>query len=235
MRLEAAVTLIRPAVAPGEAWAELGAGEGTFTRALGELVGAAGSVWASDRDPAAVRTLGALTLLGGADLHVVQSDFTGSPELPPVDGVLMANALHFARDQERVMHGLVRQLPPGGKLLLVEYDRTRANPWVPYPVPLARFRALAAAVGLSPPEKIGRRASSYQGEMYAAVCRRIEPPWSERLDDEVDDPVKRFAASALLSLEGFGDIRREVPDRQRFHVLRGYKFWYAFKSSARRR
>lgn len=184
MRHDEAVTLIRPAVVPGEAWAELGAGEGTFTRALGELVGTAGSVWATDRDPAAVRALGALTLPGGASLHVAQSDFTGSPELPPVDGVLMANALHFARDQERVLHGLVRQLPPDGRLLLVEYDRTHSNPWVPHPVPLTRLRALAAAVGLSPPDEIGRRASRYQGEMYAAVCRRIEPPRSGRFDDE---------------------------------------------------
>lgn len=172
MTHDEAVALIRTAVTPGEAWAELGAGEGTFTRALGDLVGPDGSVWASDRDPAAVRTLRALTLPGGASLQVTRSDFTRSPRLPAVDGVLMANALHFARDQKRVLRRLVRQLPPGGKLLLVEYDRTRGNPWVPYPVPLDRFRGLAAAVGLTPPEEVGRRSSRYQGEMYAAVARR---------------------------------------------------------------
>lgn len=172
MTHDEAVALIRPAVAPGEAWAELGAGEGTFTRALGELVGSDGSVWASDRDPAAVRTLRALTLPGGASLHVAEADFTRSPQLPPVHGVLMANALHFARDQEPVLRRLVRQLPPAGKLLLVEYDRTRGNPWVPYPIPHARFRELAPAVGLTPPEEIGRRPSRYQGAMYAALARR---------------------------------------------------------------
>ncbi len=174
MTHDEAVALIRPATAPGEAWAELGAGEGAFTRALGELVGSDGSVWASDRDPAAVRILRELTLPGGASLHVAEADFTGSPQIPPVDGLLMANALHFARDQERVLRQLVRQLPPGGKLLLVEYDRTRGNPWVPYPLPAHRFRALAAAVGLNPPEEVGRRSSRYQGDMYAAVARRSE-------------------------------------------------------------
>lgn len=184
MTHDEAVTLIRRGVMAGEAWAELGAGEGTFTRALGELVGTGGTVWASDRDPAAVRTLGTLTLPGGAGLQVAQSDFTGPLRLPRVDGVLMANALHFVRDQERVLRRLVRQLPPDGKLLVVEYDRTRRNPWVPHPVPLTRLRALAAAVGLSPPDEIGRRASRYQGEMYAAVFRRIQRLKAGLLNDE---------------------------------------------------
>lgn len=172
MTHDEAIALIRPAVAPGEAWAELGAGEGTLTRALGELVGDDGSVWASDRDPGAVRALRELTLPGGASLRVARADFTRSPELPPVDGILMANALHFARDPEPVLRWLVDRLPAGGKLLLVEYDRTRANPWVPFPVPLPRFRELATAVGLAPPEEVGRRPSRYHGEIYAALARR---------------------------------------------------------------
>lgn len=167
-----AVALIRPAVASGEAWAELGAGHGTFTKALGELAGPTGSVWASDRDPAAVHALEQLALPGGTPLRVARCDFARSPDLPPVDGVLMANALHFARDQESVLRHAVYQLKRGGKLLLVEYDRTRGTPWVPFPVPPARFRELAAAVGLEEPEEVGRRASRYHREMYAAMARR---------------------------------------------------------------
>lgn len=172
MTHDEAVALIRLAVAPGEAWAEVGAGHGTFTRALGELIGPTGSVWASDRDPAAVRTLEELALPGDATLRVARCDFTRSPDLPPADGVLMANALHFVRDQESVLRHLIDQLVPGGKLLLVEYDRTRGTPWVPYPVPPARFRELAVAVGLEEPEEVGRRASRYHRAMYAAVARR---------------------------------------------------------------
>lgn len=173
MTHEEAVELIRPAVEPGEAWVELGAGEGTFTRALGELLGADGSVRASDRDRAAVGKLRELTLPGGAKLHVAAEDFTRSLEIPPVDGVLMANALHFAGDPESILRRLAIQLPPRGKLLLVEYDRSRGNPWVPYPLPLARFRELAAGVGLTPPEEIGRRPSRYHGQIYAAVSRTL--------------------------------------------------------------
>lgn len=173
MTHDEACALIRDAVAPGEAWAELGAGGGTFTRALGELVGEGGRVWASDRDPAAVRALGSLELPERVRLEVARLDFTGSFALPEVDGVLMANALHFASDAEAVLRRVGAMLPPAGKLLLVEYDRERGNPWVPYPVPLHRFRELAEAAGLGRPEEIGRRPSRYQGEMYAAVAGRV--------------------------------------------------------------
>jgi len=39
------------------AWADLGAGEGTFTRALSEILGAASRIYAVDRDRAAVAEL----------------------------------------------------------------------------------------------------------------------------------------------------------------------------------
>jgi len=76
MTHDEACALIGGAVARGEAWAELGAGRGTFTRALGELVGGGGGVWASDRNPAAVRALRSLELPGGARLEVAGVDFT---------------------------------------------------------------------------------------------------------------------------------------------------------------
>lgn len=173
MTHDEACVLIGDAVARGEAWAELGAGRGTFTRALGELVGEGGGVWASDRNPAAVRALRSLELPGGARLEVARLDFTGSLVLPPVDGVLMANALHFASDAEAVLRRVADLLPPAGKLLLVEYDREHGNPWLPFPVPLHRFRELAEAVGFGRPEEIGRRPSRYQGEMYAALARGV--------------------------------------------------------------
>lgn len=54
-----AVAFLRPALAgdPGPIWADLGAGRGTFTKALAELLGPDGAILALDRDPAAVRAL----------------------------------------------------------------------------------------------------------------------------------------------------------------------------------
>jgi predicted RNA methylase len=53
-----AVALIRDAIPQrGGTWADLGAGEGTFTRALVELLGSDSRIYAVDRDASAVAAI----------------------------------------------------------------------------------------------------------------------------------------------------------------------------------
>jgi ubiquinone/menaquinone biosynthesis C-methylase UbiE len=134
---ETAVALIREGVGldklgtpnPGGTWADLGAGSGVFTRALAALLGPAGTVYAIDRDGRAVRQLGMQPgPASGATIHMRQADFTRPLELDPLDGLLLANALHFAPQQERVLRRLVGYLKRHGRLLVVEYDTHRRTP-----------------------------------------------------------------------------------------------------------
>ncbi len=88
-----------------------------------------------------------------------------------LDGILMANALHFVRDQVPVLRHLVRYLRPGGRFLVVEYVVHDSLRWVPDPVPFEQFQVLAAGAELAPPILVGRRRSPSTGiEMYAAVA-----------------------------------------------------------------
>lgn len=90
--------------------------------------------------------------------------------LSDLDGVLIANALHYVPDQAGWLTGLVRRLRRR-RLLLVEYDSGRANRWVPYPVPLARAETLVAAAGFDRVERLGRRASVYRdADLYALLA-----------------------------------------------------------------
>lgn len=170
-----AAELIAAGVAPGGAWADLGAGSGTFTRALATLVGADGTVYAVDRDAAALGwTRGSdRPAAGGARVVPLVADITERLPLRELDGLLAANALHFVprRDQARVLGLLASYLRPGGAFVLVEYDQRIATPWVPYPVPPQRFADLARAAGLTAPREVGRRASRYgPKDIYAAVA-----------------------------------------------------------------
>ena len=177
MRVDEAAALIRTAVTgEGGVWADLGAGTGTFSRALAALLGPAGTVYVVDRDRQALATLtgpGSASV-GAAAVVPVVADFTGPLALPVLDGALLANALHFVNggDQAAVLGRVAALLRPGGALVLVEYDRRAASRWVPYPVSSARFAALAAAAGLTAPMQVGERPSAYGGVLYAAVARR---------------------------------------------------------------
>ena len=170
------VALIRGGVPePGGAWADLGAGTGNFTWALRELLGPSGTIYAVDRDGKAIRQQREqLTGAGhGATIVPLQADFTQPLDLPALDGILMANALHFIRDQQSVLSLAIGYLRRGGQMLLVEYDVAAPLPWTPFPVPFARFQALAADVGLIQPAKIGSRVSPSSGvTMYAAIATR---------------------------------------------------------------
>ena len=170
------VALIRGAVPAGDGiWADLGAGTGNFTRALRELVGPGSTIYAVDRDGKAIARQQAHVreAPGGPAIRPVQADFTRPLDLPPLDGMLMANALHFVRDQPGLLATLLAYLRPGGRLVLVEYDVAMALPWVPYPVPFERLEAVASEAGLSSPALAGVRRSPSSGTaMYAAVAVR---------------------------------------------------------------
>lgn len=169
------VRLIRGGVeGAGSTWADLGSGTGAFTLALADLLGPSGVIHSVDRDVAALRTQAeavhrrfpATTL----EQHV--ADFTRPLDLPPLDGLVMANSLHFVRDKGSVLELVRALLRPGGRLMLVEYDADRGNPYVPFPFSVASWRRLAAEAGLVETTAIGRVPSRFLGAIYSAVSRR---------------------------------------------------------------
>lgn len=170
MEASEAVALIRGGiVGPGGTWADLGAGSGTFTRALAELIGEAGVVHAVDQHGGRLPTTGR-----GARIVPLVADFTGPLPLADLDGVVMANALHFVADPGPALARIVELLKPGGAFILVEYDQTRGSRWVPYPLTPRSFTALARGAGLSEPREIGRQRSRYgPTDIYAAVAFRL--------------------------------------------------------------
>ena len=168
------VNLLRSGVpAPGGVWADLGAGGGAFTLALAELVGPDATIYAVDRERAALRELAAAmqARFPTVTLHTLAADFTQPLPLPPLDGVVMANSLHFVRRKEPVL-GLVRgYLGPAGRLLLVEYNTDRGNIWVPHPLSFGSWQQLAARCGFTRTDLLATHPSRFLGEFYAAASR----------------------------------------------------------------
>lgn len=178
MHLSDAIALIRDAVGEdgrSAVWADLGAGTGTFTRALARVLAPGSTIYAVDDD---VHALAAMRVVGAksrAHIVPVKADFTQSLQLPGLgagllDGMLLANSLHFVRDAERVLQDLVEHVRAGGKVVVVEYDRRAPSRWVPYPIDAAQWRRLAESAGLSGASITAERPSAYAGMLYAGVA-----------------------------------------------------------------
>jgi len=172
--VRAAARLIQDAVPPGPAtWADLGAGTGTFTLALASRLGPNGRIIALDSDVAALAALRVVIKRAalGDRVEVREGDFRERLDVPPLDGALLANALHFVPENEQadVLARVAALLRPRGRLVVVDYDGRRANAWVPFPVSKHRLAELLATLRLPAATMVGTRPSLYGGVLYAAV------------------------------------------------------------------
>lgn len=168
------VALLRDGVVPGGVWADLGSGEGAFTLALADLLGSGGRIHTVDRDTGALkvqqRTMQERFPEVAVELHRV--DFTRMLDLPPLDGIVMANSLHFHRDHLSVVRHVVALLKPEGRLVLVEYDSDRGNVWVPHPLSYVTWERVARDVGLTGTRLLHRVPSRFLGAIYSALSFR---------------------------------------------------------------
>jgi SAM-dependent methyltransferase len=155
----------------GTIWADLGSGEGAFTLALADLLGPTGSIHTVDRDRRVLDIQLQALLDRFPEVAVVPhvADFTRPIELPPLDGIVMANSLHFERDKLAVL-GLVRgYLKPAGRFVLVEYGADRGNPWVPHPISYPTSATLAVEAGFRDTRLLATVPSRFLGSIYSAV------------------------------------------------------------------
>jgi ubiquinone/menaquinone biosynthesis C-methylase UbiE len=167
------VALLDRGVTQGEGgtWADLGAGTGAFTLALADLVGPHGVIHAVDRDRAALAELRSafVSAVPQAELHVHAADFARRLDLANLDGVVMANALHFVEDKAAVLALVRGYLRHGGRLLLVEYDSDRGNAWVPHPLSFETWRDLASDAGFVETRKLATVPSRFLHRIYSAL------------------------------------------------------------------
>ncbi len=166
------VNLIRQGVeGAGPNWADLGAGSGAFTLALADILGPSANIVAIDRDAGALQRNAAemAKRFPAAEVEYLTADFTAPLDLSNLDGIVMANSLHFQRDHLKVVEQAKGYLRPGGGLVIVEYNIERGNLAVPHPVPFKRWEKLAKDAGFERTELLLRRPSCWHGEMYSAV------------------------------------------------------------------
>ncbi len=165
------VNLLRKGIlSPGGVWADLGSGRGAFTLALADLIGPNGEIYSVDRDRAALKDQqkALKTLFPSVVVHLLSADFTQPMDLPPLDGIVMANSLHFHKHKEPILHQIKTYLRPGGRFILVEYNVDHGNTWVPYPLSYPTWEALAKRTGFTYTRLLATTPSHFLKEIYSA-------------------------------------------------------------------
>ena len=171
MKISQATALIRTPLSEWvrpQDWCDLGCGTGTFTTALAELLAPGSTIHAVDLDQKALEEVP--DQYDGVQIRKILGDLRSSSlRLPSVDGILLANSLHFIREQHLF---LKRLLSLTDRFVIVEYERSRPNPWGPYPVGFETLRELFSETGVQRVEKLATRRSRFGGSMYSAFAEQ---------------------------------------------------------------
>jgi ubiquinone/menaquinone biosynthesis C-methylase UbiE len=171
MKVTEAISLIEGAIPEKRSntiWADLGCGSGLFTVALSKLIGDGSRIYAVDKEMQRTEFP-----LAKADIEFVKLDFISNPfPFSHLDGILMANSLHYVKNKIPFIEKLKTHLKPAGQLIIVEYDTDTPNQWVPYPLTFDKLKQLFSANGFNDIEKTGERKSIYRtGRMYACSIK----------------------------------------------------------------
>lgn len=173
------VNLIRPAnLDKGGSWADLGAGSGAFTLALREVFGAATTIHAIDKDKSSLEQLKQAHQAhfgNNENLLTHIGDFSRGMDLPPLDGIIAANSLHYFKDRVKVLEHIRSFLKPNGKLIVIEYNVDSGNPWVPYPFTFQTFGKFAKQAGFDEPRLLANHPSRFLREFYSALTFKSAP------------------------------------------------------------
>lgn len=166
------VNLIKDGVVPTDGiWADFGSGQGAFTLALADVLDNDGMIYSVDKDGGALRrqTQQMQQRFPATSIKYLPYDFTHPLDLPLLDGIVMANSLHFVPDKRPLLTRILTYLKPNGRLLIIEYNTDKSNRWVPYPMTFSTWKQLASQVGFVATELLVTRPSSFLGEFFSSV------------------------------------------------------------------
>jgi putative ABC transport system ATP-binding protein len=174
------IQLIRKGVeGAGEVWADFGSGSGAFTLALCDIIGDKAHLFSIDKDKSALRQQEEQfdERFPAAKITFINQDFTQQLDLPPLDGLILSNSLHFVPTDEQTefLRQLTTYLKPEGRIIIVEYDGHHRSEWVPYPVSRKRLQQISRPARFSPVQ-LATIPSIFMDRIYSAMLRPVETP-----------------------------------------------------------
>ena len=158
-------------------WADFGSGRGAFTLALADLLRVDAHIYSIDKNAADLTSQKRSFQSHFSNrphpiVDYLHKDYTFPIGLPPLDGAVMANSLHFYKNKTPILKLIFDYLRPGGVIILVEYNVERGNPWVPHPISYRNWVSLAKKTGFVSTRLLETHHSSFLKEIYSSISHR---------------------------------------------------------------
>jgi ubiquinone/menaquinone biosynthesis C-methylase UbiE len=164
-----AINLIKKGITSNQPqrWADLGCGGGTFTLALAAVLPPGSDILAIDKTQQRLPRAH-----NSVQIEFNRADFVNDPlRLQDLDGILMANSLHYVEEKTRFLRMLNQP-----QFIIVEYDTMRTNPWVPHPIAFKELEDLFGHLGYQTTH-LAQTPSRFGGRIYAAmVTKKLRLP-----------------------------------------------------------
>lgn len=159
----------------GGVWADLGSGTGAFTLALRDLGGHEITIYSVDKNESSLHIQKKIfnEHFPHSNMYYYAQDFTNELKLPKLDGIIMANSLHFVKDKKHILRQVNSYLKPRGLFILVEYNVDSGNDWVPYPISFNTFEKTVIHLGFSKPTLLQTIPSDFLHEIYSASTKKL--------------------------------------------------------------
>ena len=170
MTYKDAVELIKKGIRQSgrpQKWADLGCGTGTFTEALAGILPGGSHVAAVDKNFQHLKH----AIGESVTVDFMKADFEHDDlKLSDLDGILLANSLHYVKDKASLIRKLEQYLSADKTFLIIEYDTLHANQWVPYPIDFFRLKEVFIKYNYKTITKLSERKSLYgQGNLYSVL------------------------------------------------------------------
>ncbi len=146
-------------------WADLGCGTGTFTIALANLLPDESFIIAIDKS--SIHEIP--DHINNITIEKRIADFIKDNIPSNLDGIIMANSLHYVKEKGSFINKILDSIKKGGNLIIVEYDTEKSNHWVPYPVSFNSLKNLFEEKGFSVTKLIERLSVYRKENIYSAL------------------------------------------------------------------
>lgn len=103
-----------------------------------------------------------------ATIRVHEENLEKAKIFSDLDGILLLHSLHQIENQLEFLAEVIQGIKKDGKLIVIDFNSRRGNPWLKHPVPIGRLNWLSRKLGLPKPKILAKHKKRFGRVSYLA-------------------------------------------------------------------